>query len=344
MKALITGITGQDGSYLAEFLLKKDYEVHGTVRPASNFNTYRIDHLYQDPHINGRTLFLHYSDLTDSSNLSRLLERINPDEIYNLAAQSHVAVSFKLPEYTSDVVGIGALRLLDAIKDTGMKTKYYQASSSELFGEVLETPQKENTPFNPRSPYACAKAFSFYITKNYRESYNIFASNGILFNHESPRRGRTFVTKKITMGLSRIKLGIDNCLHLGNLDAKRDWGYAMDYVYGMWKILQHDSADDFVLATGETHSVREFVEEVCRHLDFDIAWHGKGIHEKGVDRKTNKTIIKIDPNYFRPAEVDCLIGDYTKAKKLLGWEPKVKFKELVKLMVESDYTYCKLGK
>jgi GDPmannose 4,6-dehydratase len=343
MKAFITGITGQDGSYLAELLLNKGYEVHGTVRPASTFNTSRIDHLYQDPHINNRTLFLHYSDLTDSSNLSRLLEKIKPNEIYNLAAQSHVGVSFKLPEYTSDVAGIGALRLLDAVKESGIDVKYYQASSSELFGEVLESPQKETTPFNPRSPYACAKAFAFYITKNYRESYNLFASNGILFNHESPRRGETFVTRKVTRGLSRIKLGVDDCLYLGNLDSKRDWGYAKDYVEGMWRMLQHDVPDDFILATGETHSVRELVEEACYHLDFDIVWDGNGVNEKGVDRKTNKAIIKIDPNYFRPAEVDYLIGDYTKAKKLLNWHPKVTFRGLVKLMVESDYSHCKLG-
>ena len=335
-KAFVTGITGQDGSYLAEILLEKGYEVHGTIRRSSTFNTSRIDHLYQDPHVNNQTLFLYYSDLTDSSNISRLLEKIQPNEIYNLAAQSHVGVSFETPEYTADVVGLGTLRILDAIKDTGIRTKFYQASSSELYGLVQETPQKETTPFYPRSPYACAKLFSFWITKNYRESYNLFACNGILFNHESPRRGETFVTRKITRGLARIKLGLEKSLYLGNLEAKRDWGYAREYVEGMWMILQQDQPDDYVLATGETHSVREFVEETCSLLDYDIAWEGTGVKEKGIDQKTGQTIIEIDPHYFRPAEVDLLIGDSSKAKKNLGWQPKVTFKELVRIMLEAD--------
>ncbi|MDH4127438.1 MAG: GDP-mannose 4,6-dehydratase [Spirochaetota bacterium] len=340
-KVLVTGITGQDGSYLAELLLEKDYEVHGIIRRSSTFNTSRINHIYQDPHVNNCKLFLHYADLSDSSGLSRLIEKVQPIEIYNLAAQSHVGVSFQAPEYTADVDAIGCLRLLDAIKDSGIKTKLYQASSSELYGMVQEIPQKETTPFYPRSPYAVSKLFAFWITKNYRESYNLFASNGILFNHESPRRGETFVTRKISRGLSRIKMGIDKCLYLGNLDAKRDWGYAKDYVEGMWRILQHDKPDDFVLATGETHSVREFVEESCKHLDFDLVWEGKGIEEKGIDRNTGNTIVKIDKHYFRPAEVDLLIGDYSKAKMILKWEPKVKFKELVKLMVEADIRLIK---
>ena len=335
-KAFVTGITGQDGSYLAELLIEKGYEVHATIRRSSSFNTSRINHLYQDPHVNNRKLFLYYSDLSDSSSLSRLLEKIQPDELYNLAAQSHVGVSFETPEYTGDVVALGAVRLLDAIKDSGLKTKFYQASSSELFGLVQETPQKETTPFYPRSPYACAKLYAFWITKNYRESYNMFATNGILFNHESPRRGETFVTRKITRGLARVKLGVDECLYLGNLEAKRDWGYAKDYVEGMWRILQHSEPDDFVLATNETHSVREFVEETCKHLEFDLEWQGDGVNEKGVDRKSGKTLVQIDPRYFRPAEVDLLIGDYNKAKEKLGWEPSVKFSELVKIMVDTD--------
>lgn len=335
-KALITGVTGQDGSYLAELLLEKGYEVHGIIRRASTFNTSRINHLYQDPHINNRKLFLHYGDLSDSSNISRLLENIKPDEIYNLGAQSHVKVSFDIPEYTGDVTGLGTLRILDAIKESGIKTKFYQASSSEMFGKVQETPQKETTPFYPRSPYGCAKVYAYWITKNYRESYNLFACNGILFNHESPRRGETFVTRKITRGLSRIKLGIDKKLYLGNLDAKRDWGYAKDYVEGMWLMLQQDEPDDYVLATGETHTVREFIEEVCRLLDFDLVWKGKGVKEKGIDKKTGKIIIEIDPVYFRPAEVDILVGDNSKAKEKLGWEPKVKFKELVEIMTNAE--------
>ncbi|MCX6808596.1 MAG: GDP-mannose 4,6-dehydratase [Candidatus Berkelbacteria bacterium] len=336
-KALITGITGQDGSYLAELLLEKGYEVHGLVRRASTFNTSRIDHLLEDTHHKGVKLFREYGDLSDSSNLSRVIERIKPDEIYNLGAQSHVKISFEIPEYTGDVVGLGTLRLLDAIKDTQVKTKFYQASSSEMFGLVQEVPQKETTPFYPRSPYGCAKLYAYWITKNYRESYDLFGSNGILFNHESPRRGENFVTRKITRGLARIKLGKDDCLYLGNLEAKRDWGYAKDYVEAMWLMLQQDKADDFVVATGETHSVREFVEEVAEFHNYDLAWKGKGLDEVGIDKKTGKTIIKIDPYFFRPAEVDLLIGDATKAKKILGWEPKTKFKELAKLMAESDH-------
>ena len=335
-KALITGITGQDGSYLAELLLEKGYEVHGIIRRSSTFNTSRIDHLYSDSHLNGVRLFLHYGDLSDSSNLSRLIEKIQPDEIYNLGAQSHVRVSFDIPEYTADVTGLGALRLLDAVRESGIKTKIYQASSSEMFGLVQEVPQRETTPFYPRSPYGCAKVYAYWITRNYRESYNLFACNGILFNHESPRRGETFVTRKITRALARIKLGIEEKLYLGNLDAKRDWGYAKDYVYGMWLMLQQDKADDYVLATGETHTVREFLEEAAKILGFNLKWEGEGINEKGVDENTGKVIVEIDPKYFRPAEVDLLIGDYAKAKSELAWEPQTKFKDLVKLMTESD--------
>lgn len=336
-KALITGITGQDGSYLAELLLSKGYVVHGLIRRASTFNTSRIDHLFQDPHVKNKKLVLHYGDLSDSSNLSRLIESIKPDEIYNLGAQSHVRVSFDVPEYTADVVGLGTLRLLDAIRESGVKTKFYQASSSEMFGKVQEVPQNENTSFYPRSPYACAKVFAYWITKNYREAYGLYACNGILFNHESPRRGKTFVTRKITRGLSRIKLGIDEKLFLGNLDAKRDWGHTEDYVYGMWLSLQQPKADDYVLATGETHTVREFVEETAKCLNINLSWKGKGVKEKGIDKKTGKTIIEIDPVYFRPSEVDLLIGDASKAKKVLGWKPKTDFKKLVKLMSEHDY-------
>ena len=324
-KALITGITGQDGSYLAELLLEKGYEAHGMIRRASTFNTGRIDHFYKDPHAHGTKLFLHHGDLSDSSNINRLLEKIQPDEIYNLGAQSHVKVSFDLPEYTADVTALGALRILDAIRKIGGKTKFYQASSSEMFGKATETPIKETTPFYPRSPYGCAKVYAHWITKNYRESYGIFACSGILFNHESERRGETFVTRKITRGLARIKLGKDEKLHLGNLDAKRDWGYAKDYVEGMWLMLQQEKPDDYILATGETHSVREFVEKATKYFDFDLAWEGEGINEKGLDKKTGKIIVEIDPRYFRPAEVDVLIGDYSKAKEKLGWEPKVKF-------------------
>ena len=318
-KALITGITGQDGSYLAEFLLEKGYEVHGIIRRSSSFNTGRIEHLYSDPHLNETRLYLHYGDLTDSVQLVKLLYDLQPDEIYNLGAQSHVRVSFDIPEYTANVVGLGALRLLEAVRESGIKCKYYQASSSEIFGKVVETPQKETTPFYPRSPYACAKVFSYWTTVNYRESYNMFASNGILFNHESPRRGETFVTRKITRAIARIKEGLQEKLYLGNLDAKRDWGYAPEFVEAMWLILQHEIPDDFIIATGETHSVREFLEVAFAHVNLD--W---------------EKYVEIDPRYFRPAEVDLLIGDATKAREDFGWEPKTKFKELVKIMVDAD--------
>ncbi len=335
--ALITGITGQDGSYLAELLLEKGYEVHGIIRRSSSFNTHRIDHIYNDPHDKNRVLHLHYGDLSDSSNLNRILEKVRPDEIYNLGAQSHVQISFDMPEYTADVTGLGTLRLLDAIRETGIKTKFYQASSSEMFGKAHELPLKETSIFHPRSPYGVAKVYAYWITKNYRESYGMFASNGILFNHESERRGETFVTRKITKGLSKIKLGLENKIYLGNLDSKRDWGHAKDYVEGMWLILQHHEPDDFILATNEAHSVREFVEEAARNLDMDLVWKGKGLKEKGIDKKTGKIIVEIDPRYFRPAEVDILLGDYSKARKKLGWKPKIKFKELVKIMVDYDF-------
>lgn len=335
-KALITGITGQDGSYLAEFLLEKGYEVHGIIRRASTFNTSRIDHIFQDPHESHKRLFLHYGDVADSSNMSRLIEKIQPAEIYNLAAQSHVRVSFDIPEYTGDVTALGTTRILDAIRETGIKTKFYQASSSEMFGLVQAVPQNEETPFYPRSPYGVAKVYSYWMTRNYRESYDLFACNGILFNHESPRRGETFVTRKITRGLARIKLNIDKTLYLGNLDAKRDWGYAKDYIEGMWLMLQQDKPDDYVLATNETHTVREFIEIASKRLGFDLEWQGEGVDEQGVDKNTGNVIVKIDPVYFRPAEVDLLIGDYTKAKTLMGWEPKVKFEQLVEIMVDAD--------
>lgn len=336
-KAIITGITGQDGSYLAELLLSKGYEVHGIIRRASTFNTKRIDHLYQDPHNENVRLFLHYGDLTDSSNLNRLIEKIEPDEIYNLAAQSHVKVSFEVPEYTAEVVGLGTLRLLDAIKEVGVKTKFYQASTSELFGGLKETaPQNEKTPFYPRSPYAAAKLYGYWITVNYREAYDIFACNGILFNHESPRRGETFVTRKITMAVANIVKGKQEKLYLGNLNAKRDWGYAGDYVEAMWLMLQQDKPDDYVIATGETHSVREFCEKAFECVGIDIEWVGSGIEEKGLDSKTGRVLVEIDPRYFRPTEVDLLIGDASKAKEKLHWQPKVTFDELVKMMVDSD--------
>jgi len=338
-KAFITGITGQDGSYLAELLLEKGYEVHGMIRRASTLNTSRVDHLYQDLHSRGVRFILHHGDLADASNINRLLEKIKPDEIYNLGAQSHVRVSFDIPEYTADVTGLGALRILDAIKETGIPTRFYQASSSEVFGKAHEIPLRETSVFHPRSPYGCAKAYAYYITKNYRESYGMFAVNGILFNHESPRRGETFVTRKITKGLARIKLGKQDKLHIGNLDAQRDWGYAKDYVEGMWLMLQQDTPDDYILATNESHSVREFAEHAARHLGFDLAWKGSGLKEQGFDRKTGKTLIEIDPKYFRPAEVDELRGDYSKAKKHLGWEPKVTFAKLVELMVKADHEH-----
>ncbi len=336
-KALITGITGQDGSYLTELLIEKGYEVHGIIRRSSSFNTERIDHIYQDPHEKGVKLFLHYGDLSDASNISRIIERIQPDEIYNLGAQSHVQVSFEQPEYTGNVDGLGTLRLLDAIKDSKLNVKFYQAGSSEMFGKVQETPQKETTPFYPRSPYACAKVYAHWLTVNYRESYGLFACNGILFNHESPRRGGTFVTKKITNALAQMAMGKQDRLYLGNLDAKRDWGYARDYVEAMWQMLQQDTPDDYVVATGETHSVREFVEYATKKLGLAIEWQGEGLNEIGIDTKTGKTIIEIDKKYFRPAEVDMLLGDATKAKEKLDWKPSVTFHELVDMMLVAEF-------
>jgi GDPmannose 4,6-dehydratase len=317
--ALITGITGQDGSYLAELLLDKGYEVFGLVRRSSSFNTHRIDHLYKDPHEAGVRLRLIYGDLNDASSLNQILRKTRPDEIYNLGAQSHVRVSFDIPEYTGEVTGLGCVRLLEAIRETDLDCRFYQASSSELYGKVAETPQRETTPFYPRSPYACAKAYAYYVTVNYRESYGMHASNGILFNHESPRRGETFVTRKITRAAARIKQGMQDKLFLGNLDAKRDWGFAGDYVEGMWRMLQQDRPDDYVLATGETYSVRQFLEEAFALLELDWKKH-----------------VEVDPRYFRPAEVDLLLGDASKAKRQLGWAPKVGFKELVRMMVEAD--------
>jgi len=336
-KALITGITGQDGSYLTELLLEKDYEVHGIIRRSSSFNTGRIDHLFNNPEIYGKKLFLHYGDLTDSSNLNRLLDKTEPDEIYNLGAQSHVLVSFEVPEYTAEVDGVGVLRFLDAIKEGGLRTRFYQASTSEQFGKVQEIPQTETTPFYPRSPYGVAKLYAYWIVKNYREAYNLFACNGILFNHESPRRGETFVTRKITRAAARIKAGLQDKLLLGNLDAKRDWGYAPEYVGAMWRMLQQDQPEDFVIATGETHSVREFCLNAFAELGMNIHWQGQGVAEKGIDSKTSKTLIEINPRYFRPTEVDLLIGDYSKAKEKLGWQPTMKFEELARMMARSDY-------
>ncbi len=333
--ALITGVTGQDGSYLAELLLHKGYKVFGLQRRASSPNTARIDRLYDNPdYPNFVTV---YGDISDSSNLFRTIQATKPDEIYSLAAQSHVGISFDIPEYTANVTGLGALRILEIIRNLKLPIKYYQASSSEMFGKALTVPQNLNTPFNPQSPYGTSKVFAFNITKVYRNSYNIFASNGILFNHESPRRGVNFVTRKITLGLSRVKLGLQKELSLGNLDSKRDWGYSKDYVEGIWRILQHHEADDFLLATGETHTVREFVEEVGRSLDMDIVWEGKGVEERGINRKTNQTVVKIDSAYFRPSEVDILLGDSSKAREVLGWKPKVTFKGLAKLMAKQDY-------
>lgn len=368
-KALITGITGQDGSFLTEFLLEKGYEVHGIIRRSSSFNTARIDHLYQDPHVKNVRLFLHYGDLTDSTNLIRLLQQIQPDEIYNLGAQSHVKVSFETPEYTANSDALGTLRLLEAIHLLGLdkKVKFYQASTSELFGKVQEIPQRETTPFYPRSPYAVAKLYAYWITVNYREAYGIFACNGILFNHESERRGETFVTRKITRAVTRILVGTQEKLYLGNLNAKRDWGYAKDYVRGMWLMLQQSEPDDYVLATGETHSVREFCERAFGELGIQLEWIGKGIYEKGIVKSIDKdktfdyiqklkakhpdlnnfkldlshlkvgdVIIEVDPRYFRPTEVDILIGDYSKAREKLSWEPEVSFEKLIKIMVEHD--------
>ena len=335
--ALISGITGQDGSYLAELLLEKGYEVHGIIRRSSSFNTFRIDHLYKDESILDKTLFLHYGDLTDSSNLNRLVEKIQPDEIYNLGAQSHVQVSFEVPEYTAEVDGVGTLRFLDAIRETGISTKFYQASTSELYGMVQEVPQTEKTPFYPRSPYAAAKLYAYWIVVNYREAYNLFATNGILFNHESERRGKTFVTRKISVAVAKIMLGLQDSLSIGNLDAKRDWGYAPEYCEGMWKILQVEEPSDYVLATGETHTVREFIEKSFIVLDEEIEWEGKGVDEKGILKSSGEIVVNINPRYFRPTEVDLLIGDPTKAKINLGWVPKVTFKVLVKIMVTADY-------
>ena len=344
-KAIITGITGQDGSYLAELLLEKGYEVYGIIRRSSLINTKRVDHLYLDPHNKETKFFLEYGDMTDSLNLVRLVQKIQPDEIYNLAAMSHVKVSFDTPEYVANADGTGTLRRLEAIRLLGLekKTKIYQASTSELFGKVVETPQKETTPFYPRSPYGVAKMYAYWITKNYREAYGIFGSNGILFNHESPRRGETFVTRKITLAAAAIKLGKQEKMYLGNLNSKRDWGYAKDYVEGMWRILQYKQPDDFVLATGETHSVREFVELAFKHLDIEIEWKGEGVDEKGYDKKTGKVLVEVDPRYFRPTEVDLLLGDPSKAKRELGWTPSTKFADLVKMMVLSDFDMIKNG-
>jgi GDPmannose 4,6-dehydratase len=323
-RALITGVTGQDGSYLAELLLKKGYEVYGVIRRASTFNTDRIDHIYRDPHEKDVRLYLKYGDLNDASSINHLIRELQPDEIYNLGAQSHVKVSFDVPEYTGEVTGLGTLRLLEAIREAGAKTRFYQASSSELFGKVVETPQNEETPFYPRSPYACAKAYAYHITRNYREAYGIYACNGILFNHESPRRGETFVTRKITRAVARIKYKVQDKLYLGNLDAKRDWGFAGEYVEAMWRMLQQDEPEDFVIATGETHTVREFLELAFDHAELD--W---------------KKYVEIDPRYLRPTEVDMLLGDATKAKDKLGWTPRVKLPELVRMMVDSDMSACR---
>lgn len=335
-KALITGITGQDGSYLAELLLEKGYEVHGVIRRSSSFNTQRLDHLYQDPHVPDQRLMLHYGDLTDASNLSRLMEKIDPDEIYNLAAQSHVHVSFQMPEYTADVDGLGTLRLLDAIRETGVETRFYQASTSELYGKVQEVPQRETTPFYPRSPYAAAKLFAYWLVVNYRESYDLYACNGILFNHESPRRGRTFVTRKITQAAARIQLGLDSKLYLGNLDSRRDWGYAPEYVEAMWRMLQQESPGDFVIATGENHSVRDFVDRAFARVGLPLTWEGEGVDEKGRCAEDGRVLVEVDPRYFRPTEVETLLGDPTKARELLGWSPTIAFEGLVDIMVDAD--------
>jgi GDPmannose 4,6-dehydratase len=336
-KALITGITGQDGSFLAELLLSKGYEVHGIKRRTSLFNTDRIDHLYEDPHVTDRRFVLHYGDMTDSSSLVRVIQLVQPDEIYNLAAQSHVAVSFEEPEYTANSDALGALRVLEAMRILGLekKTRFYQASTSELYGKVQEIPQSETTPFYPRSPYAAAKLYAYWITVNYREAYGMFACNGILFNHESPVRGETFVTRKITRALARIKLGLQQCLYLGNLNALRDWGHAKDFVIAQWLMLQQDKPEDFVIATGEQHSVREFVEAACQHLGIGVTWRGEGENEKGYDA-SGKCIVAVDPRYFRPTEVETLLGNPSKAKRLLGWTPKVTFTELVTEMVQED--------
>ncbi len=342
-KALITGITGQDGSYLAEFLLEKGYEVHGLIRRASSINTHRIEHLYNDKNILNKKLFLHYGDLTDMVSLITLLNKIKPEEVYNLAAQSHVKISFEVPEITTSIDAMGTLKLLEAIRILGLvdKTRLYQASTSELYGKVQEIPQSEKTPFYPRSPYGVAKLYGFWIIKNYREAHKLFACNGILFNHESERRGFNFVTRKITLGLSNIKFGKQEVLELGNLDSKRDWGYAKEYVEAMWLMLQQDEPEDFVIATGETHSVRDFIEVCCKELNINLAWTGEGVNEQGIDKDTGKVIIKINPRYFRPTEVEILVGNAKKAKEKLRWEAKTKFEELVRLMVRADYNLIK---
>ena len=340
-RALITGITGQDGSYLAELLLSKGYEVWGTIRRSSSFNTGRIDHLYEDPHGEDVRLRLVYADLNDASSLNKLLKTIRPDEIYNLGAQSHVKVSFEIPEYTAEVTGLGTIRLLEAMRELDLNARFYQASSSELFGKVVESPQRETTPFYPRSPYAAAKAYAFYITRNYREAYGMFAVNGILFNHESPRRGETFVTRKITRAVGRIVHGLQDRLYLGNLDAKRDWGYAGDFVDAMWRMLQADVADDYVVATGETHSVREFCELAFAHAGLPITWKGTGVKEKGIG-SDGRTLVQVDPHYFRPTEVDYLLGDASNAKARLAWAPKMRFDVLATIMVESDLELARL--
>jgi GDPmannose 4,6-dehydratase len=336
-RALITGVTGQDGAYLAEFLLERGYEVHGIKRRASSFNTKRVDHLYRDPHDAGVRFFLHHGDVTDSSSLIRIMQQVQPDEVYNLAAQSHVAVSFEQPEYTADTNALGTLRLLEAIRILGLqqRTRFYQASTSEMYGLVQETPQRESTPFHPRSPYAVAKLYAYWITVNYRAAYGIHASNGILFNHESPVRGENFVTRKITRGLARIKLGLQPCLYLGNLDAKRDWGHARDYVVAQWLILQHDQPSDYVIASGHQYSVRDFVNAVAREMRIGLTWRGSGLNEQGVD-DDGRVIIAVDPRYFRPAEVDTLLGDASKAMRELGWSPTIGFDELVREMAQAD--------
>ena len=341
--ALITGVTGQDGAYLAEFLLKKGYIVHGIKRRASSFNTDRIDHLYQDPHVKEQNFILHYGDLTDSMNLVRIIQETRPDEIYNLGAQSHVAVSFESPEYTADAVGMGALRILEAIRIAGLekKTKYYQASTSELYGMVQEIPQTETTPFYPRSPYAVAKLYAYWITVNYREAYGMYACNGILFNHESPIRGETFVTRKITRAFARIKLDLQDKVYLGNLDAKRDWGHAKDYVEMQWLMLQQDDPEDFVIATGVQYSVRDFVNKAAKAVDIEMEWKGEGVDEKGYDKATGKCLVEVDKRYFRPTEVETLLGDPTNAKEKLGWVPKITLEEMVKEMVDNDVMIAK---
>ncbi|MCB0430572.1 MAG: GDP-mannose 4,6-dehydratase [Flavobacteriales bacterium] len=345
-KAIITGVTGQDGAYLAALLLKKGYEVHGIKRRSSLFNTERVDHLYKDTHDGKVDFFLHYGDMTDSTNLIRIIQEVQPDEIYNLAAQSHVKVSFETPEYTANADALGTLRMLEAIRILGLenKVRFYQASTSELYGKVQETPQKETTPFYPRSPYAVSKMYAFWITKNYREAYGMYACNGILFNHESPIRGETFVTRKITRAVAKISLGLQDKMYLGNLDSQRDWGHARDYVEGMYLMLQADKPEDYVLATGEVHSVREFTELAFREVGIEIAWEGKGVDEKGIDKKTGKELVSVDPRYFRPTEVEFLLGDASKAKAELGWTPKILFQDLVKEMVTADVELFKRDK